>query len=527
MVWLIHLCFDVMVGLGFLLLLAGLWALYAWWRHRQLPRQRLFWLLGAVSGVAAIVAMECGWVVTEVGRQPWVVYRLQTTAAAATRNGGVLASLSIIIVIYAVLGAATILILRMLARRWRRADGRRDRGALRPAARAAAGRGAGAGRAVIAATVGAILLATVTLYAILGGADFGGGLWDLLAGGDRRGRAPRTLIDESITPVWEANHVWLVFALVIFWTAFPDAFAAVMTVAALPIWLAVAGIVLRGAGFAFRKEVTRLSLERALGATFAFSSLLTPFFMGAVVGGIADGQIPDRHTQASLAAWTQPTSVLTGFLFVGACGYLAAVYLIGEAARRGDHRMQAYFTRRAQLAAVADRGAVPGHAGRAAQLRPHAVHPAHRPGAAAGDRGRGERRGGAGPADHRPAARRPGAGRARRGRGGVGLGRGPVPGAAARHRGDAEQRGRPGIHAGRDRRAVRRARRAHRAVVRAAVRVAGPPAAAGGGEVAVLATAAAQPAAQPGGRSTARTVVLGVVAAGALARALRRRPRGQ
>ncbi len=120
-VWLIHLCFDVMVGLGFLLLLAGLWALYVWWRRRRLPRSRLFWLLGAVSGVAAIVAMECGWVVTEVGRQPWVVYRLQTTAAAATTNGGVLASLGIIVVLYAVLGAATILILRSLARRWRRA----------------------------------------------------------------------------------------------------------------------------------------------------------------------------------------------------------------------------------------------------------------------------------------------------------------------------------------------------------------------------------------------------------------------
>jgi cytochrome d ubiquinol oxidase subunit I len=119
-VWLIHLCFDVMVGLGFLLLLAGLWALYGWWRHRRLPRQRLFWLLGAVSGVAAIVAMECGWVVTEVGRQPWVVYRLQTTAAAATTNGGVIASLSTVIVVYAILGAATIIILRALARRWRR-----------------------------------------------------------------------------------------------------------------------------------------------------------------------------------------------------------------------------------------------------------------------------------------------------------------------------------------------------------------------------------------------------------------------
>ncbi len=120
--WLIHLCFDVMVGLGFLLLLAGLWALQEYWRRRRLPRQRLFWLLGAVSGVAAIAAMECGWVVTEVGRQPWVVYRLQTTAAAATTNGGVVTTLTLIIVLYAALGAATLLILRALSRRWRRGD---------------------------------------------------------------------------------------------------------------------------------------------------------------------------------------------------------------------------------------------------------------------------------------------------------------------------------------------------------------------------------------------------------------------
>jgi cytochrome d ubiquinol oxidase subunit I len=123
-VWLIHLCFDVMVGLGFLLLLAGLWAAWQWWRRRRLPPQRLFWAAGSVSGLAAIVAMGCGWVVTEVGRQPWVVYRLQTTAAAATANGGVITSLSLIIVLYAVLGAATLLILRMLARRWRRGDAR-------------------------------------------------------------------------------------------------------------------------------------------------------------------------------------------------------------------------------------------------------------------------------------------------------------------------------------------------------------------------------------------------------------------
>ena len=205
---------------------------------------------------------------------------------------------------------------------------------------------------MIADAVGGILLASVTLYAVLGGADFGGGLWDLLAGGDRRGHAPRRLIEESITPVWEANHVWLVFDLVIFWTAFPRAFAAVMTVAALPLWLALAGIVLRGAGFAFRKEVSGLGAQRALGATFAFSSLLTPFFMGTVIGAIATGQVPADASHASLTAWTSATSLLTGFMFVGACGYLAAVYLAGEAARRGDGHLLGYFTRRAQAAGI-------------------------------------------------------------------------------------------------------------------------------------------------------------------------------
>ena len=143
---------------------------------------------------------------------------------------------------------------------------------------------------MIAALAGGILLAGLTLYAALGGADFGGGLWDLLAGGYPRGRAPRQLIDDTITPVWEANHVWLIFVLVIFWTAFPPAFAAVMTAAALPLWLAAFGIVLRGAGFAFRKEVQTLHWQRLSGAAFAFSSLIVPFFMGTVIGAIASGR---------------------------------------------------------------------------------------------------------------------------------------------------------------------------------------------------------------------------------------------
>jgi cytochrome d ubiquinol oxidase subunit I len=116
---LIHLCFDAMVGLAFLLLLAGLWALLVRRRRSSLPRQSWFWWLAVLCGPAALVAMECGWVVTEVGRQPWVVYQLMTTAQAATTNGGVIDTLTAVIVVYAVLGVATVLILRMLARRWR------------------------------------------------------------------------------------------------------------------------------------------------------------------------------------------------------------------------------------------------------------------------------------------------------------------------------------------------------------------------------------------------------------------------
>ncbi|MGO9488618.1 MAG: cytochrome ubiquinol oxidase subunit I [Solirubrobacteraceae bacterium] len=119
---LIHLSFDAMVGLAFLLLLTGAWALLAWWRRRALPGRRLFWWLAVASGPAALVAMECGWIVTEVGRQPWIVYRLLTTAQAATTNRGVIATLTAVIVLYAVLGLATVLILRLLSRHWRQGD---------------------------------------------------------------------------------------------------------------------------------------------------------------------------------------------------------------------------------------------------------------------------------------------------------------------------------------------------------------------------------------------------------------------
>jgi cytochrome bd ubiquinol oxidase subunit II len=204
-------------------------------------------------------------------------------------------------------------------------------------------------------SVAAILFVVLAAYALFGGADFGGGIWDLIAGGPERGDAPRELIDESITPVWEANHVWLVFILVLLWTAFPPAFAAIMTALFVPLSLSLLGIVLRGVGFAFRHTAQRMRVRQFTGATFAASSLITPFFMGTVVGAVATGQVPVHPTGNVLAAWTSLTAMLTGFLFVAACAYVSAVFLVLEARQRGRRALMRYFALRATAA-----GAVTG-----------------------------------------------------------------------------------------------------------------------------------------------------------------------
>jgi cytochrome bd ubiquinol oxidase subunit II len=210
-----------------------------------------------------------------------------------------------------------------------------------------------------AIAVAAILIVVIAAYALFGGADFGGGIWDLLAGGTERGSAPRDLIDESITPVWEANHVWLVFVLVLLWTAFPPAFAAIMTALFVPLSLSLLGIVLRGVGFAFRHTAEQLRMQQLTGATFAASSLITPFFMGTVVGAVVAGQVPVHPAGNVLAAWTSPTAILTGFLFVAACAYVSAVYLVAEARQRAQRALTRYFSLRA-TAAGAITGALAG-----------------------------------------------------------------------------------------------------------------------------------------------------------------------
>jgi cytochrome d ubiquinol oxidase subunit II len=185
-------------------------------------------------------------------------------------------------------------------------------------------------------------------YGLFGGADFGAGIWDLLAGGTRRGARQRDLIERSIAPIWEANHVWLIFVLVVLWTAFSGAFAAVVSTLYIPLTLAAFGMIARGSAFAFRKSVTTLGMRRALGAGFAFSSLVTPYFLGAVVGGVASGRVPAGIAAGDVVtSWVNPTSVLGGVLAVLVCAYLAAVFLCADARREGADDLAAAFRLRA------------------------------------------------------------------------------------------------------------------------------------------------------------------------------------
>jgi cytochrome d ubiquinol oxidase subunit II len=201
--------------------------------------------------------------------------------------------------------------------------------------------------------VAAVLWFGVTLYAVFGGADFGSGFWALVAGGSERGRRARALIDWAIGPVWEANHVWLIFMLVTLWTAFPEAFGSVMSTLFIPLSLAALGIVLRGAGFAFHRVAARGSARRLAEAAFAISSVLTPFFMGTVVGAVASGRVPVGNAQGDqITSWANPVSLVLGALFVAAGAYLAAVFLVSDARRFGELELVGYFTTRALAAAL-------------------------------------------------------------------------------------------------------------------------------------------------------------------------------
>jgi cytochrome bd ubiquinol oxidase subunit II len=205
----------------------------------------------------------------------------------------------------------------------------------------------------VSTTVAVVLLLGVVAYAVFGGADFGAGFWDLTAGGAKTGERPRNVIEDSIGPVWEANHVWLIFIFVVLWTSFSEAYASITLTLFVPLTIAALGIVLRGASFAFRKAVVTVRTRRVFGGAFALSSVLVPYCMGAVAGGIASGRVPAGGVAGDpVNSWINPTSILCGVLSVAVVAYLAAVYLVWDARRLDDTEMAEYFRRRAVGAGI-------------------------------------------------------------------------------------------------------------------------------------------------------------------------------
>ena len=198
-----------------------------------------------------------------------------------------------------------------------------------------------------------VLLVALILYALSGGADFGAGIWDLLASGPRR-RRQRELIAASIAPIWEANHVWLILVLVVLFTGFPTAFAVVMTALHVPMTVLLVGIVLRGAAFAFRSHDQQDdATHRRWSTLFGMASWFTPFVLGACLGALASGAIRVQDgvlVSGFFAGWTEPFALACGAFAQGLFAFLAATYLTLDA--QGEPELQQDFRRRATWAGL-------------------------------------------------------------------------------------------------------------------------------------------------------------------------------
>jgi cytochrome d ubiquinol oxidase subunit II len=234
----------------------------------------------------------------------------------------------------------------------------------------------------MAELVVAIAAAVTIVYALFGGADFGGGVWDLLALGPRRAEQ-RAAISHAMGPVWEANHVWLIFLIVILFTAFPAVYAVLSVALYLPFHFVLLGIVLRGAAFVFRAYAQRAGVAvspaaSAWGVTFGVASTLTPLLLGTCLGAIATGRIRVSNAEPVLqgAPWFTPLALIVGAIALAVCAYLAAVYLVNET----QGLLQADFRKRAWIAwaatLVLSAGALPLIRSEAAHLWDGLTRPA-------------------------------------------------------------------------------------------------------------------------------------------------------
>jgi cytochrome d ubiquinol oxidase subunit II len=197
-------------------------------------------------------------------------------------------------------------------------------------------------------------LVGLALYTVLGGADFGAGFWQLAAGRGKQADDVRDEAHHAMAPVWEANHVWLIFVLTVVWTAYPAAFGSIASTLSIPLFIAGVGIVMRGGAYALRAGTRTAGEQRRVDTVFALSSVLTPFALGTVIGAIASGRVHVGNPGGSLVtSWLNPTSIAIGVLAVASGAYTSAVFLTGDAERHGDHALADRFRARALGAGLA------------------------------------------------------------------------------------------------------------------------------------------------------------------------------
>src|SRR5947207_634655 len=191
----------------------------------------------------------------------------------------------------------------------------------------------------------------LALYGVLGGADFGAGFWQLAAGRGEHAERIREHAHNSMAPVWEANHVWLIFVPTVVWTAYPKAFGSIASTLCVALLIAAVGIIFRGAAYALRSGASSLAEQSTIDTAFGISSVIVPFALGAAVGGIASGRVPVGNAAGNLfTSWFNGTSLFIGVVAVCNCAYLAAVYLAADGARRKDSFLVRQFRSRALIA---------------------------------------------------------------------------------------------------------------------------------------------------------------------------------
>jgi cytochrome bd ubiquinol oxidase subunit II len=196
--------------------------------------------------------------------------------------------------------------------------------------------------------IAAVMLASLILYALMGGADYGGGMWGLLASGSRAQRQRHAIV-EAIAPIWEANHVWLILVIVLLFSAFPRAFSAMMIALHIPITAMLIGIVLRGSAFVFRKyDSTEDAVQRRWSTVFGVASFFTPFFQGLTLGALTTGDIHlvgDCVTTGFFAGWLTPFALACGLFALALFAFLAATYMTvdtrSEPDLQNDFRLRA------------------------------------------------------------------------------------------------------------------------------------------------------------------------------------------